>query len=283
MKHRVNILLMSIFIISIICGCVSADMIVEPPPKTPPIYIKADCQEYYTACGYDGKIKLYASPYDAEVKCEVENGKEVLVTKKQVVIFGRVWAYCEYPANAPFIRGWVPLKYLNVPYSNEFFMEDYASDIKNETYELDTVPYAGQEILVYLYPGSLERTEDSILLPDDTKSPMIFEKTYVDKEGRKWGYSNNFFRRGQRWICVDNPTADHKTLYPEGSSVEYKRWDKVPNKEIKPQIVSIIIGWVCTAIVLISVTIILLIKNKKRSEYYREYYKEYYKDKISES
>jgi hypothetical protein len=106
---------------------------------------------------------------------------------------------------------------------------------------------------VYLwnYPGS----EDSVIYTVDGEYPPEYEEIFTDDAGRNWGYIG--YDRGIRnvWVCLDDPTADYRTLYAEAEPQQVTHPVKDPAAaapDIKPQGFSLggILAAVCVVTIL---------------------------------
>lgn len=209
----------------------------------------------YIANGPKGKVTVYMSPEAPITIGKVANGEYIWVDYVYTDKKGTSWGYTA-DENAV---GWVPMPYLYLCYDSTFFKEDFADKIKTETGQLDS-SYEDKTGHFWRYPGSDSGQEFKI----DT-GHLQYSVTFVDEEGRTWGYVGYYFGRQNSWICIDNPTATFEELYPEGAPVRDTRvMEEYTGKRIIPKLGLLFI--VCVAIVVTIITTIGLLIHMKKSK-----------------
>lgn len=213
MKERRIRTVVGLLLLTLLLGNISvkADIIFEPEDA---FYKKHtdECVYHarrYTANGPDGYATLYKSPESASVMEKIENGEIVWIDytyedKNQVS-----WGYCETESE----KGWLPMEYLALVYDYISFSGQYREQIQEEEGEIDFCN--GETIRFWSYPGS-ESAYDFSIEENATYLPS-YNRTFVDEEGRKWGFVGYYYGRMNKWVCLDNPTADFETLYPDGA------------------------------------------------------------------
>lgn len=170
----------------------------------------------YLANGPNGEVILYESPLSAEEIYVVENGNKVYIDFVYTNEKNIDWGYCEVEGE----KGWVPMPYLTLIYDYLSFAEEYAEQISEERGTMDhsTLFHEGKDVDVirfWSYPGSNKKY--SVVIGNGTHWP-IYTQTYVDEQGRKWGFIPYFVGdKTNRWICLDDLDAEFDELYPEGA------------------------------------------------------------------
>lgn len=204
----------------------SADVIWEPSGDSFYDTHRASCQHVdrvYIANGPDGELVVYKSPEDPGIVTKVPNGStfggSFLYRDKD----GITWAlYNDFTTD---VNGWVPYDYLVVKYDYISFQEEFGEQIVSEQGQLAS-ECCEQEIYTWSYPGSPEGSKmifDSEYMPE-------YSASYIDESGRKWVYGGYYMGYRNYWICLDAPTDDYATLYPEGSAIA-KMLEAIPIEE----------------------------------------------------
>lgn len=213
-----------------------------------------DCipnERSYLANGPDGQVILYESPASCQVKNTLENGEITPIDYIYTNAQGIEWGFCEVEG----ITGWLPMPYMVLSYDYLSFEEDYGDQILEESgkplllsYDKDdgdlvelmniALEYleSNKRIRFWKYPGSSESYAISGT-NNDTGIPT-YKKTFVDEDGRKWGFVGFF--RGEvlnRWICISSVKeliAEYEELYPNGAPKRDNRVIEVCKEEIYP-------------------------------------------------
>ena len=210
MKRTISMLLALIFVLAL-TPAVRADVIFEPEDS---FYWdhRGECQYHdraYYADGPDNVAEVYRSPEAASVIERVKNGDTLWISYVYEDKNGISWGYCEnYEEDW---AGWVPMDYLLLKYDYICFREEFGDRIT--TPEEYGVLSAEGEVYLWNYPGS----EDSMIYTVDREYPPLYEAVFTDDAGRNWGYIGYHMGIRNDWVCLDNPTADYRTLYAEAA------------------------------------------------------------------
>lgn len=210
MKRTISLLLALIFVLAL-APDVRADVIFEPQDS---FYWehRGECQylsRTYYADGPDKVAVVYRSPESSAVVERMKNGDELWISYTYEDKNGISWGYCEnYEEDW---AGWVPMDYLLLKYDFICFQEEFGDRITTPV-EYGVLSAEG-EVYLWNYPGS----EDSMIYTVDREYPPVYEAVFTDDAGRNWGYIG--YDRGIRniWVCLDDPTADYRTLYAENA------------------------------------------------------------------
>ena len=251
-------------------GCVgmaSADVIYTPEDDFYQSH-QEQCQyedRSYTTNGPNGTVTVYQSPESDKQIVTLDNGIALWISWTYEDSDGIVWGFWENYKTKE--AGWIPMAYLEVIYDGRSFLEEYGKDIHQETGALDN-QYAGETIRFWEYPGSEVCYETFF---EDAYAPE-YSAEYTDEAGRRWGRVH-YYMSFSGWICLDDPTADHETLYPnvepstEPSVAETTQPEEPsePVYEIKPKRtinVTFVVAAVA-AVVAATVALLFLLKRKK--------------------
>ena len=208
MKRTVSLLLALVVLLALAPG-VRADVIVEPEDS---FYWehRGECQYHeraYYAAGPDKVAVVYRSPESAAVVERVKNGQELWISYLYEDESGISWGYCEnYEENW---AGWVPMDYLLLKYDYLCFQEEFADRIAEQE---GTLAVSGGEVRFWNYPGS----EDAVAVTAEPDYLPQYQAVFADDAGRRWGYVNYYMLVKHTWVCLDDPTADYRTLYADG-------------------------------------------------------------------
>lgn len=191
------------------CGlCVRADVIWEPEDS----FYKKHSEEcvyvnrLYTANGPDGEVILYKSPEMPIAVLTWENGFRACIQYTYQDADGIVWGiFDDYGGNI----GWMPMEYMELVYDSISFREEHAAEIRKEQGSLDK-EYIGESVLLWKYPGSEEYVTMQL------ESEPAYQHVYVDGNGNSWCHVGYYYGHRDKWICLDDPTADYAQLYPDG-------------------------------------------------------------------
>ena len=197
---------------------VHADVIWEPENT---FYAKhsGECEMVdrgFTANGPNGEVIVYKSPENPTEVAHIPNGDPTWITWTYTDSEGVVWG-C--PNNIE--NGWVPMDYMVVIYDYISFEEEYGDKFVGKTGNVDD-SYMGKRLYLWSYPGSEDFSELDLSGDWATWMPE-YNTTYVDEEGRTWGYCVYYYGMRNFWVCLDNPEADYVELYGEDMSGEVKQ------------------------------------------------------------
>ena len=208
------------------------------------------------------EVKLYRSPENDHVERAIPQGDTIHIYYIYTDARDILWGYTE--SYDPEFTGWVPMAYLELVYDYISFEEDHGGEIVylDDFLKLDD-SLAGQSIRFWDYPGS-EGGVDMTMGEDPENLPYYFA-TYLDGEGRSWGYVNYYWGFKNFWICLTDPSAGVSSLYPDGvpEVAVTEPLSPMPEEEIKPGTnpVPMLIGG-CVVLCGV-VTAVVLLKKKK--------------------
>lgn len=192
---------------------VSADVIWEPYNDDFYDKYRESCQlvnRNYTADGPEDKVIVYKSPENPSVVATWENGHVANIYYTWTDEKGIVWGmYNNWETNE---TGWMPMEYMDVVYDYICFEEEFGENFVEESVAIPE-ECAGTGVYFWSYPGAEAYVE--IPMPETAADMPVCSKTFVDEEGHKWGYIGYFRGTRNKWVCLDEPTADFTTLYPE--------------------------------------------------------------------
>lgn len=178
-------------------------------------------------------LTLYQNPQNDNVEGSVPKGGIVRVYYVWTDPNDHEWAYLRYEEYG---SGWAPLAYLELVYDNISFFEDYGGQFTylDKFLKMD-LPTLEQRIWFWNYPGS-EEGEQHIAY---AAYPLEYGITYTDPDGRVWGYITDYRGNIDVWVCLSDPTASFKALYPNGApEVDITQPGEtkppLPNEEIRP-------------------------------------------------
>lgn len=261
---RLIILLLSVCLMASLSTTAFADLIFEPEDPFFEDHRK-DCERIDRSYRALTEVTVYESPESADVEGTLKEGDAAWIIYSYTDSNGNQWGYCEnYETD---LQGWLPMAYTELIYDGISFEEEYGHLFVEETGELD-MKYTGHHIYFWNYPGSETGYQISV-----GGSVPAYWHTYTDEEGRVWGYTGYYMGWKGYWFCLDNPTADFNTLYPEGQSQKAdfapgKPDPTFPAEEIVPQPSSesnlLRFGITAAVIACVCVTAVMLVKMKKK-------------------
>lgn len=247
MKRTISLLLALIFVLAL-SPAVRADVIFEPQDSFFWEH-RGECQYHdraYYADGPENVAEIYRSPESSAVAERVKNGEALWISYIYEDKNGISWGYYEnFEENW---SGWVPMDYLLLKYDFICFQEEFADRITNEH---GTLAESGGEVRFWNYPGS----EDAIAFAVEGDYLPEYEAVFTDDAGRNWGYISYHMALRNVWVCLDDPTADYRTLYAESAPQTVTHPVKDPAAavpEIMPQGISLngILAAVCVIAIL---------------------------------
>lgn len=210
MKRMLCLFLALIFVLAL-GAAVRADVIIEPEDSFFWDH-RGECQYHhraYYADGPDNVAVVYRSPESAAVVERVKNGDILWISYVYGAEDGISWGYCENDSED--WSGWVPMEYLLLKYDDICFREEFADRLVSEGGILEG--FGGQTIHAWSYPGS----DSSYTIHVDEACGPDYGPTFTDDAGRKWGFCQYYMSNRFFWFCLDDPTADYRTLYAEAA------------------------------------------------------------------
>ena len=248
----------------------------SPGVRADVIYIPENpfIQDHLDDCTYVGRnftpiteVKLYRSPEDDHVEWTYAAGDELHISYTYTDARNIEWGYTEdYDTQR---SGWVPMAYLDVVYDYISFAEEYGGRIVylKGVLRLDG-GLVGQNVRFWEYPGS--EGGQMVTVSHAPENLPYYFATFTDEDGMVWGQVNYYMGYRNFWICLDHPTADVETVYPNGlPQVELNKADPTtPEQEITPAKpttlnTDLIIG--AAVMVCVVITCALLGKRKKKA------------------
>lgn len=260
MKKRLFALMLAAALVLSLPLSAHADVIFEPMDDFYESH-REECDyvnRSYIANGPDGGLTLYKSPENSHVETTLHNGETVYISHVYTGPDGVSWGCAELWDDD--ITGWVPMAYVVPIYISVDFMEEFAGRLEKETGDL--AASMGQEIWCWSHPGS--GTGYNMTLDDEWNPPM-YDYTFVDDAGQKWGRVGYYYGSRDFWVCLDNPTADYDTLYANHAPQQVTQPNLVsPSEVIKPGGISpaAILG-AAAAVAAVSAALLVVLKKKK--------------------
>lgn len=202
--------IMLCFLISVIPA--KADVIWEPQNSFYEQH-SSECNyvnRQYSANGPDGVVIVYESPESDKVTATWENGHKVWISFTYEDERGILWGISEEEEN-----GWMPMDYMKVVYDFISFEEEYGSQIKEQSGEIDG-QYQNAMIYFWKYPASEQYSTMDLQSFGPEYMPQ-YDGLYTDEAGHQWGKIGYYYGIRSVWVCLDAPTADHAALYPDGA------------------------------------------------------------------
>lgn len=164
----------------------------------------------FTANGPDGIVIVYKNPESPQKVTQLDNGTVIFISFTYQDSEGILWGIYEN-TNAK-KTGWMPMDYMEVVYDSISFAEEFQEEITGQVEQELDKQYLGQEIYLWKYPGAENGT------PMQTQEHLpTYNAVFKDEEGRLWGNVNYYYGMKNSWVCIDQPTADFETLYPNGA------------------------------------------------------------------
>lgn len=208
MKRTFCLLLALVFLLAL-APEVSADVIIEPEDSFFWDH-RGECERLdrtFYADGPENVAVVYRSPESAAVVERVKNGEELNICYRYADENGIFWGLCEHFGDE-YWMGWIPMDYLLLKYDSISFQEEFSARITAEEGSLEV---SSGEVRFWNYPGS----EDAVAFAVEGDYFPEYEETFTDDAGRAWGHIGYHMGLRDVWVCLDDPTADYRTLYAE--------------------------------------------------------------------
>lgn len=267
---RLLTLLLSLALIFSLSVTAFADVIYEP--EDPFLLDHIDqCERIDRSYRALTEVTVYKSPENDMIVDTLVQGTHIYIYYSYTDSRSNVWGYCENYEDD--WSGWLPLAYMELVYDYISFNEDYGHTFLDEDGQLSE-DYITEKVWFWNYPGSESGYEFDMAMWSAEYLPE-YDTVYQDEQGRSWGYVGYYYGNRHFWICLDDPTADFAALYPDGTpSVDVTQPGEtdptLPAREIVPQPSSgttlLRAGVTLAVVACIVVTVILLVKMKKKGE-----------------
>ncbi|GEM_PF-2451384 len=270
---------------------VHADIVYEPMGDDFYLTHSSACETTYYWCSYkvisETSVEVAVSPEDFTAVTELQPG-DVFSSNTTYRSGDSAWYYVRSFSGQD-KDGWISSDLVERLYDSELFILDHGSEIGGnlnlDVSELDTITAAA-------YPGGyiLESPDLALFKRNEPGTPVQFEKSYTDPEGKRWGYLGYFYGGVNGWVCLDDPNltetkiADKLTVSEvRGSSENGQKASsdassespsEAPSESISPSELpvadsvhpTVLIGILCGAAVLTAaVVLILILKRKKKA------------------
>ena len=216
------------------------------------------------------EVTVYENPESIGVEGTLPQGDAVGIYYIYTDENGNQWGYCEKYESE--IHGWVAMAYMDLIYDYISFNEDYGDTFLDEDGRLSE-EFADDTVWFWNYPGSDTGEQFDMDAWAGDYLPE-YDTVYQDEQGRSWGYVSYYFGFRHFWICLDAPTADFDTLFPDGEpQVEITSPDEtiptLPAKEIVPQPSSgtkrLQTGIAIAVVICVAITGTILVKMKRKA------------------
>lgn len=199
----VNKLFLCILLCLVLCFSVFADVL--PWPDNDFLHVhEADIDyttERYVTYSPFGSVAFYEKPNGKEIVFEAENYEIIYPCYKYEAPDG-LWLLVETRINGNWTSGWCDFGELLALYNSDVFFEEYADRIGGAT--AWSAEYAEELLISYAYPCSGIPREEMILDPHSESLPE-FQSSFVDADGRTWGYVNYYRGMRNAWVCLSDP------------------------------------------------------------------------------
>lgn len=206
---RLGVLLLALLFIVSTPGLARADVLVEPRDD---FYEKhRDTCVYqsrqYLANGAEGYATLWKSPASSTQTENVANGEilnvDFVYTAADGTKWGGVWG-----AEAEELRGWVRLDDCLVLPDYIAFAEAYAEAFVDFDPAYADALADVETVALWKYPGSgmlVSEVEAEWFHDDMSGAGYVFDRCYVDADGRFWGFCQYCYGIKNTWICLSDP------------------------------------------------------------------------------
>lgn len=236
-----------------------ADIIMEPVDDFYSAHA-AQCEylpRQYTANGEKGYVALWKSPESPEQTETISNGQSVWCNFLYTDGAGQVWGTVFAEDSWEELRGWAKLSEWVIVPDYLSFEEAYGDEFVSTGLQWDGTLTDSEKVYLWQYPCSGgEPREASASWLMDSGGASVFEKGWVDSEGRTWGFSVYASSVRNTWVCLsdlDNPDI------PADPSVLKNDVKLIPPAEVLPEpsiqapvpVIVLVVGVVAATAVLI--------------------------------
>ena len=160
--------------------------------------------------------------------------------------------------------GWIDMTDLLLVYDCISFNQEHGSEFYSYTGDYDTLIAAGENTVVWTYPGS-GVTASGLLEVND----LWFQIAYDDEDGRQWGYIGYHYGLRDVWICISDPEnaaipafgVEEPELIPPNPEKSERITESTDDTGSLSRMIYILVG----AVVLITIILIPVLMKKKRS------------------
>ena len=213
----------------------------------------------YIANGPSGYVSAKKRPGADEETIKYENG-EVIIISHVYLHKGEYWGTWLYHGVA--VDGWVLMDCVLRAYSLYDFNNEYETSFYTYTGSYDAV-LSAEKLIIWQWPGS-EREKRVVDNPShyaNYHSSYLKEYTYMDNEGREWGYA---FLDG--WFCISDPEnlTNIPAFYPAPEPMKWSPddMDWSPDGEAAWPLLTII---VVALIAILAVAVFMIHKSMPKS------------------
>ena len=201
--------LLSLLLLLLPCAA-HADIIYEPFEDDFYAEHSFECESTYHWRRYqtapDVPAPVMQSPL-SQLQIDTLQPKSVITTNTTWVKNGEIWYYWGDILN-PGSGGWINGEYLTRIYDADLFMEDHRTDIASMHYSLPVSELNGLYVC-YFPGGELMEGDFSYAFHElQNRSDLVFDQTYLDMDGRLWGYLSYLYGSVNGWICLDDPNLE---------------------------------------------------------------------------
>ena len=204
MKRKFFSLVLMVTTLLALCTPARADVLWEPEND---FYKKhADQCDYigrqFYANGDEGFITLWDAPEGTRVVQQFRNGYTLwLYYQYEDWVCAVVWG------DEGEIVGWAPMEDFVLKYDYLSFAEEYADEIHPYDGQFEGCDGNVEEIVFYDYPGAPAPKDvwEAEEVLDQLTDTGYIDSTFIDEEGRTWGYVAYLFGSRNLWFCLDEP------------------------------------------------------------------------------
>ena len=204
MKRKFFSLVLMVTTLLALCTPARADVLWEPEND---FYKKhADQCDYigrqFYANGDEGFITLWDAPEGTRVVQQFRNGYTLwLYYQYEDWVCAVVWG------DEGEIVGWAPMEDFVLKYDYLSFAEEYADEIHPYDAQFEGCDGNVEEIVFYDYPGAPTPKDvwEAEEVLDQLTDTGYIDSTFIDEEGRTWGYVAYLFGSRNLWFCLDEP------------------------------------------------------------------------------
>lgn len=204
MKRKFFSLVLMVTTLLALCTPARADVLWEPEND---FYKKhADQCDYigrqFYANGDEGFITLWDAPEGTRVVQQFRNGYTLWLYYQY-----EDWACAVVWGDEGEIVGWAPMEDFVLKYDYLSFAEEYADEIHPYDGQFEGCDGNVEEIVFYDYPGAPTPKDvwEAEEVLDQLTDTGYIDSTFIDEEGRTWGYVAYLFGSRNLWFCLDEP------------------------------------------------------------------------------